>query len=278
MDRPNATAEQYERYSSATVPAAAGAATSRSVARRARLPHLPGQGSAHPWPLPELRPGPGWPGCAVDRAPICTSCAGFSSSHACVECGQEGKLHAGRRCTRCTLARRNAELFDDGTGRIRPELAPLADLLISMDNPLSGLAWVSSRHGRSAGAADLLRGLGRGDIELTHDAFHRLQTWRVAAHLRELLMQCGVLPRIDKQVVLFERWRSSTWTPSRTPSSAGCCANTPPGTPCPGCGAAPTADPSAATPAATLVSRSCAPATSSPGPGAGPSARHVAAG
>jgi hypothetical protein len=75
-----------------------------------------------------------------------------------------------------------------------------------MDNPLSGLAWVSSRHGRSAGAADRLQGLGRGDIELTHEAFHRLQPWRVAAHLRELLMACDVLPRVDKQVMLFERW------------------------------------------------------------------------
>ncbi|GGM22992.1 hypothetical protein GCM10011608_04690 [Micromonospora sonchi] len=27
------------------------------------------------------------------------------------------------------------------------QLAPLAELLTSMDNPLSGLAWVSSRHG-----------------------------------------------------------------------------------------------------------------------------------
>ena len=208
MDRPYATAEQYERWFirdcarcgrrgnfAARWPDGHVCRTchDRALLTRGRCPSC-GQDRV----LAGLRP--------VDRAPICTSCAGFSSSHACVECGQEGKLHAGRRCTRCTLARRIAELLDDGTGRIRPELAPLADLLISMDNPLSGLAWVSSRHGRSAGAADLLRGLGRGDIELTHDAFHRLQPWRVAAHLRELLMQCGVLPRIDKQVVLFERW------------------------------------------------------------------------
>jgi hypothetical protein len=36
--------------------------------------------------------------------------------------GQEGKLHARRRCTRCTLAARLGELLDDGTGRVRPEL------------------------------------------------------------------------------------------------------------------------------------------------------------
>jgi hypothetical protein len=33
-----------------------------------------------------------------------------------------------------------------------------------------------------------------------------LQPWRAAAHLRDLLMACGVLPVIDRQVCGFERW------------------------------------------------------------------------
>ena len=73
--------------------------------------------------------------------------------------------------------------LDDGNGRIRPELVPLAELLTSMNNPLTGLSWISSRPGRSAPAADLLEGLGRGDIERSHDELHRLQPWRAAAHL-----------------------------------------------------------------------------------------------
>jgi hypothetical protein len=48
-------------------------------------------------------------------------------------------------------------------------------------------------------------GLGRGEIALTHEAFHDLQPWRAAAHLRELLMACGVLPALDKQICSFER-------------------------------------------------------------------------
>jgi hypothetical protein len=62
------------------------------------------------------------------------------------------------------------------------------------------------RKGQPGSAEDLLRRLGRGEIELTHEAFHTLQPWRAAAHLRELLMTCGILPRIDKQICLFERW------------------------------------------------------------------------
>jgi hypothetical protein len=58
---------------------------------------------------------------------------------------------------------------------IRPELAPLADALLAMDNPLSGLTWLHPRQGRSGSTDDLLRRLGRGEIQLTHEAFNGLQ-------------------------------------------------------------------------------------------------------
>ncbi len=158
--------------------------------------HCPGCG--HDRALPGLRRG--------DQAPICPDCAGFTVSYQCTRCGFEGKLHAGRLCTRCTLADRLTELLDDGTGHIRRELLPLVDSLLCMDNPLSGLTWLDMRKGRCGSADDLLRRLGRGEIELTHEAFHTIQPWRAAAHLRELLMACGALPVIDKQICSFERW------------------------------------------------------------------------
>jgi hypothetical protein len=106
--------------------------------------------------LPGLRP--------ADHVAICTTCAGFGPSYACSRCGQEGKLHGRRLCTRCALTAGLAELLDDDTGRIRPELAPLADLLASMDNPLSGLTWLYSRTRptRLAGGSPARVGL-RGD-------------------------------------------------------------------------------------------------------------------
>jgi hypothetical protein len=142
--------------------------------------------------LPGCRPG--------DGAPICTTCAGFSQSFACTRSGHEGKLHGGRRCT---LADRLDELLDDGTGPLHPRLAPLSEQLRGMDNPLSGLTWLSERRRT---AATLLRGLANGEIPLTHEAFRTLQPWRAAARLRELLMACGLLPAVDKQILLFERW------------------------------------------------------------------------
>jgi integrase len=149
---------------------------------------------------------PGWrPG---DGAAICADCAGFTTPITCSRCGFEGKLHARRLCSRCTLADRLDELLDDGTGRIRPELAPLTELLLAAEKPLSILTWLYSRK-QQAGPADLLRRLGRCEIALTHEAFNTLHPWRAAAHLQELLTSCGVLPAVDKQICSLERWLSA---------------------------------------------------------------------
>ena len=94
------------------------------------------------------------------------------------------------------------ELFDDGTGQLHPGLAGLYGDLVSMPQPGRGRTWLRN----NPTAAKYLRGLARGDIPLTHDALHDLPSWRTAAHLRDLLMASGALPRIDRQILLFERW------------------------------------------------------------------------
>jgi hypothetical protein len=108
---------------------------------------------------------------------------------------------------------RLTELLDDGTGQIHPGLRPLFEALIAMDNPLTGLTWLYKPY-----APRFLRGLASGEIALTHEAFHQLEPWRAAAHLRELLMNCGLLPAVDKQLLLFERWLG-TFLPSVTEAS-----------------------------------------------------------
>ncbi|MFR9774039.1 hypothetical protein [Nocardia sp. SC052] len=148
--------------------------------------------------MPGLRPG--------DQALVCVDCAGFTVSYRCSRCGHEGKLHGRHRCTRCAFADELADLLSDDTGRVRTELAPLAAHLLTMNAPLSGLCWLKHRKGRDRAPADLLAELGRGEIELTHEAFHVLQPWRAAAHLEELLMACDILPPADKQICAFERW------------------------------------------------------------------------
>ncbi len=176
MSRPYATEEQYERWyigeccrcgrrrhKAGSWPDGHVCRTcsDRAVQTRGTCP-----GCSQERALPGLRPG--------DGTAICTDCAGFSRSFACSRCGFEGKLHGGRLCA---LADRLAKVLDDGSGQIRPELVPLADSLLAMDNPLSGLTWLYRRRDRTGSASDLLRCLARAEAELTHEGLRAQQPW-----------------------------------------------------------------------------------------------------
>jgi len=141
------------------------------------------------------------PGRHADGTAICSGCAGFRHDYSCAQCGTEDKLHTGKLCSRCAFSGQLTGLLDDGTGRVRPELVPFKDLLLSMESPLSGLSWLYKPQVRP-----LLRSVARGEVELTHDAFHAIPAYRAADYLRDLLMACGVLPHADKHVLIFERW------------------------------------------------------------------------
>jgi hypothetical protein len=104
--------------------------------------------------------------------------------------------------TRARLRTRLEQLLDDGSGRIHPELQPLADSLLAMPKPDRALNWLHNNP-RLPG---YLQALARGEVPLTHDGLHQLDSWRTAAHLRDLLMTCGALPAVDRQIMLFERW------------------------------------------------------------------------
>ncbi|WP_433206449.1 hypothetical protein ACQP1G_19950 [Nocardia sp. CA-107356] len=70
-----------------------------------------------------------------------------------------------------------------------------------MGNPLTGVTWLYNPY-----VPRFLRDLADGSIPLTHNAFDKLEPWCAAAHLRELVMSCGLLPAVDKLLLLFERW------------------------------------------------------------------------
>ncbi|MET7389851.1 hypothetical protein ACFYPT_35900 [Streptomyces sp. NPDC005529] len=208
MSRPYATDEQYERWYIAEC--------CRCGQRRHKAGTWPDGYVCRTCSDRAVRTRGTCPGCGQDRAlpgrhpadgsAICTTCAGFSQTFDCSRCGFEGKLLGGRLCERCTLTDRLTTLLDDGTGRVRPALTPLLTLLVAMDKPRSGLAWLEMRRGQPGNASQLLRRLGLGKIPLTHDAFHELQPWRAAAHLEELLMASEVLPAVDKYICSFQRW------------------------------------------------------------------------
>lgn len=145
------------------------------------------------------------PGRRADGTSICRDCAGITRDFACARCGVEGYLLKGRLCARCTLADKLTSLLDDGTGRVRTELVPLMEGVLATDRPTSTLTWFANPQVRA-----LLAGLARGTIPITHEALGRLPNWRTASFMRELLMHHEVLPKMDKQLMLFERWLEAT--------------------------------------------------------------------
>lgn len=149
-------------------------------------------------------------GCGVDRllpgrrddtTPICRDCAGITRDFFCDRCRFEGHLHTGRLCTRCTLSDQLHQALDDGTGRVHPPLAPLMAAVVAMPEPKNGLSWL-----RSQQVQHLLGDLATGRLPLTHEALQELPNWRTVAHLRDLLMACGVLPAVDKQLLHAQTW------------------------------------------------------------------------
>lgn len=172
-------------------------------------------------------------GCGTDRmlpspdqdgTPICRDCAGISRSYFCDRCGFEGPLYSGRLCARCTLTDKVTAALDDGTGQTNPALQPLADALIAMPDPWTGWMWI-----RRPNIQTLLADLATGRTPLTHQALHELPNWRTVAHLRDLLMACGVLPTVDKQLLHFEAWLTHRLAASTATPTSGCSVSTPPG-------------------------------------------------
>ena len=66
------------------------------------------------------------PGRRADGTPACRDCAGIPRDFSCGRCGFEGRLHAGRLCSRCTLSDKLRVLLDDGSGTTSTALTPLA--------------------------------------------------------------------------------------------------------------------------------------------------------
>lgn len=131
----------------------------------------------------------------------CTDCAGGLGDFTCTRCGREGWHGRRDTCGWCVLRDRVEELMDDGTGRVRPELVPLAEHILAMPRPRSGILWLSR-----PGPGQILRALAHGQVPLTHEAIHTLHPVRSSIYIRDLMVTAGILPPIDRRLFLFEQW------------------------------------------------------------------------
>lgn len=149
----------------------------------------PGCGATRP--LPGRRPG--------DQAPICRDCAGITRYFTCLRCGYEGNLGPGRICHPCARDQAITGIF--GTGPITPALRPLTEALAAAPNPAATARWLNQPHVRG-----LLDDLITGRLPLTHQALAARPGWRNTIYLRDLLVSCGALPPIDRQLADYEGW------------------------------------------------------------------------
>ena len=138
---------------------------------------------------------------------ICRDCAGITRDFSCLRCGAEaGMAPAARRslrrlCGPCAVTWTAARLLDDGTGAIAAPLKPLAEALAAAPSPPAVLEWLDQPHIR-----DLLTCLAAGKLALTHEALDGWPRPRAVVYLRDLLVSCGVLRAVDKQLREFGAW------------------------------------------------------------------------
>jgi hypothetical protein len=142
-----------------------------------------------------------------DGVPICRNCAGITRDFSCLRCGTEtGMAPATRRslrrlCDPCAVTWTAARLLHDGSGAIAAPLKPLAEALAAAPSPAAMLEWLDQPHIR-----DLLTCLAAGKLALTHEALDGWPRPRAVFYLRDLLVSCGVLPAVDKQLHEFQAW------------------------------------------------------------------------
>ena len=149
------------------------------------------------------------PGCGTSRAlpgrhpadlmPICRDCAGISRHFTCLRCDYEGNLASGRLCHPCARTQAITEIFG-ATPHLSPALRSLADALAAAPNPAATARWLARPHIRG-----LLDDLVTGRFPLTHQALAACPG-RSAIYLRDLLLSCGALPRVDRQLADYEGW------------------------------------------------------------------------
>ncbi|MGH3547959.1 MAG: hypothetical protein ACRDQU_07550 [Pseudonocardiaceae bacterium] len=132
--------------------------------------------------------------------PLCATCTRPDADfwRSCPNCGQPGRIHAGR-CARCTLEQRLRELVSDDTGEVRPELQALYDALAGARRPDTVAAWLD----KSAAPAILRELTGQ---PLAHSSLDALPAGKTIEHLRSILVAIGTLPPRDEQMARLERW------------------------------------------------------------------------
>jgi len=144
------------------------------------------------------------PGLNATGQPACTRCSGIPARFRC-GCGRDVTAGERGRCWWCVLAGLVTGLLTGPGGQVAAQLRPLADGLVSMRRPQSGVVWLR----RSAITREALRDLARDRIPCSHPTLDALGADRAVEYLRCLLVRYGVLPGRDRRLADFQRWAAA---------------------------------------------------------------------
>ena len=136
---------------------------------------------------------------------MCGPCAGWTKDYLCVGCGRAGAHHFAQTCYRCSIIRLTRELITSPQGSIQPALEGLPNYLADRGQPRSTLRWL----GKPV-TADLLRALASVGEPMGHSALDQCPPAWGRHHLRELLIDAGILPAREEAVERFDTWIDET--------------------------------------------------------------------
>jgi len=144
------------------------------------------------------------PGLNATAQLACTRCSGIPAAFRC-GCGREVTAGERRRCWWCVLTELVTDVLTGPGGQVPTQLRPLADGLVSMRRPQSGVVWLR----RSAMTREILRDVARDRIPCSHATLDAAGTDRAVEYLRCMLVRYGVLPPRDRRLADFQRWAAA---------------------------------------------------------------------
>ncbi|HUY52106.1 MAG TPA: hypothetical protein VMV92_41460 [Streptosporangiaceae bacterium] len=134
-------------------------------------------------------------------AGLCGPCAGHDVDFACRQCGRSGNPYGRGRCAYCVLADKVHDLLAGQDGTLPAQLQPLADGLTGTHSPFKAIQWVHEHPN-----AQLLAGFVAEGRTISHDLLDELPPGAALQHLRQMLVQTGVLPERHEDLERVPAW------------------------------------------------------------------------
>ena len=143
--------------------------------------------------------------------PHCEDCTTRTVWHDCPTCSDPSYPHPGQ-CVRCRINQRLNEIIGPPSAALHPGLQALRHNIATAEHPITAMRWLKKKS-----VAPVLADLAAGRRALTHEALDELPHSPPLAHLRQVLIGVGALPRRDEHMVRIERFIDQTLAAQTNP-------------------------------------------------------------